>query len=256
MNHTKRHLSLLATALLLAGCFGPQTYFSTVFNTLYDTYYPTKDSSDRLNMNYKVEASITTLTTQTTYEVYFFEQGLKLTTVSPETKDGVATTRTLTIVYDYAENGLFASRTYANNPIHQEKIFSAFDDNSFSLFNQAINVIDSTISAEVRTIINNQATNLVIGGQPTTQDIKVYNLPVANFIDLSTFEGTAGFVPTTLTVKVTYTESLSQGQFDINASGEGKTYTAVLKFSHADQLNAVDYLLSAQEKATYEGFVN
>jgi hypothetical protein len=254
MNHIKRQLSLLTTTLLLAGCFGPQTYFSTVFNSMYDTYFPTTDSSDRLNMNYKVEATITTLTAQTTYEVYFFGTGLKLITVSPETKDGVATTRTLTIVYDYAEDGLFASRVYANNPGESEKVFTAFDDNSFSLFNQAVDVIETTISEEVRTIINNQATNLVIGGQPTPQDIKVYNLPVANFIDLSTFEATAGFVPSTLTVKVTYTESLNQGQFDINASGDGKTYTAVLKLSHADQLIAGDYLLSAQEKATYEGF--
>jgi hypothetical protein len=248
-------ISLTATtAVFLAGCFGPQTYFSSVFNTLYDTYYPTKNDDLRLNMNYQVEATIVTETKTITYEVYFFEVGIKLIQTSPEIKDGVQTTRTLSLIYDYQADGMFATRTYASNPTDIEKIFTTFDNNAFSVFDQATNMIDSTITSEVSSIINNQATNLVIGGQPIDQDVKIYNLPVARFMNLSTFDSTTGFTPETLTIKVTFTTSTNEGQFEINATGEGKSYQANLKLSNSSLLNPANYLLTETQKITYQGY--
>lgn len=254
MHLAKKTIAFSSTVLLLAGCLGPQTYFSEVFNTLYDTYYPTQNSFDRLNMNYEVNATITADGKVNTFAVYFFEVGFKLVNIVPETKDGVETTRTLTLLYDYQENGIFGMRSYANNPSNVEKVFSNFDDDDFEIVNQAIDVVESNFSDEIKGIINNQATNLIIGGQPVDQDVKIYNLPVGNFVDLATFESTAGFVPTGLTVKVTFTTSTLAGLFEVNATADGKNYLASVELSNPEGLVASDYLLTATEKATYEGY--
>ena len=254
MKINKTILALGATTAFLTSCLGPQTYFSEVFNTLYDTYFPTQDAQDRLNMNYRVDVEIVLDTTVYTFEVDFFESGLKLVQISPATVNGVETIQTLTLIYDYAEEGMFASRTYANNPTITDKVFEAFDDNSFDLFNEAVSVAEATLTEDIKGIINNQATNLVIGGQPADQDVKVYTLPVAQFVDLASFEDVAGFVPTDLTVKVTYTASTQAAMFEIDAASTDKTYSATVELSSPDGLVASDFLLSAEQKATYEGY--
>ena len=254
MKMNKTMVALGATAAFLTSCLGPQTYFSEVFNTLYDTYFPTQDSQDRLNMNYRVDAEIIQGTNTFTFEVDFFETGLKLVQMSPATVNGVATTRTLTVIYDYAEEGMFASRTYANNPTVTDKVFESFEEDSFDLFNEAVGVAEATLTDDIKGIINNQATNLVIGGQPADQDVKVYTLPVAQFVDLASFEDVAGFVPTDLTVKVTFTASTLAAMFEIDATTTDKTYSATIELSNPEGLVASDYLLSAEQKATYEGY--
>ena len=254
MKMNKTMVALGATAAFLTSCLGPQTYFSEVFNTLYDTYFPTQDSQDRLNMNYRVDAEIIQGNETFTFEVDFFETGLKLVQISPATVNGVVTTRTLTVIYDYAEEGMFASRTYANNPTVTDKVFEPFDDDSFDLFNEAVSVAEATLTDDIKGIINNQATNLVIGGQPADQDVKVYTLPVAQFVDLASFEDVAGFVPTDLTVKVTFTASTLAAMFEIDATTSDDTYSATIELSNPEGLVASDYLLSAEQKTTYEGY--
>jgi len=248
-------LPLFATSLVLAGCLGPQTYFSDVFNTMNDLYFPTLDNQNRITSNFEVEAVLSVDGNVTTYEAYLFGTGIKLVSVSPETNEGVATTRTLTIVYDYAEGGLFAKREYANTPNQVDKVFDAFDENTFDMFDTAVDTANSVLSEETKSIINNQATNLIIGGQPETQDVKVYTLPVGNFIDLASFESTVGFVPTDLDVVVSFTTSTNEGEISISASGNDKVYEATITFRNSDMLIPADYLLSDTEKATYEGFV-
>lgn len=254
MKFNKTFVALSATAAFLTSCLGPQTYFSEVFNTLYDTYFPTQDAQDRLNMNYRVDAEIVQGNDTFTFEVDFFESGLKLVQISPSTVNGVQTTRTLTVIYDYAEEGMFASRTYANNPGVTDKVFEAFEEDSFDLFNQAVSVAEATLTEEIKGVINNQATNLVIGGQPADQDVKVYTLPVAQFVDLASFENVAGFVPTELTVKVTYTASTSAAMFEIDATTSDKTYSATVELSNPEGLVASNFLLTAEQKATFSGF--
>lgn len=254
MNKTKLFVALGASAALLTSCLGPQTYFSEVFNTLYDTYFPTQDAQDRLNMNYRVVAEITQDEEVFSFDVYFFTTGLKLTQVSPVVLNGVETTRTLEVIYDYAEEGMFASRTFANNPTQTDKVFDAFDDESFDLFNRAVSTAEAALTEEIKGIINNQATNLVIGGQPADQEVKNYTLPVAQFVDLASFEDLAGFVPTDLQVKVAFTQATLSATFEITATSTEKLYSAEVTLSDAGSLVATDYLLSASEKATYEGY--
>lgn len=255
MMKINKMLPLFATSLVLAGCLGPQTYFSDVFNTMNDLYFPTLDNQNRITSNFEVEAVLSVDGNVTTYEAYLFGTGIKLVSVSPETNEGVETTRTLTIVYDYAEGGLFAKREFANTPNQVDKVFDAFDENTFDMFDTAVNTANSVLSEETKSIINNQATNLVIGGQPETQDVKVYTLPVGNFIDLASFESTVGFVPTDLDVVVSFTTSTNEGEISISASGNDKVYEATITFRNPDMLIPADYLLSDIEKATYEGFV-
>ncbi|MFZ9138844.1 MAG: hypothetical protein ACO207_00115 [Bacilli bacterium] len=248
-------LPLFATSLVLAGCLGPQTYFSDVFNTMNDLYFPTLDNQNRITSNFEVEAVLSVDDKTTNYAIYLFGSGIKLVSVSPDTNEGVETTRTLTIVYDYAEGGLFAKREFANTPNQVDKVFDAFDEASFDMFDTAVDTANSVLSEETKSIINNQATNLIIGGQPETQDVKVYTLPVGNFIDLASFESTVGFVPTDLDVVVSFTTSTNEGEISINASGNDKVYEATITFRNPDVLIPADYLLSDTEKATYEGFV-
>gem|GEM_PF-881693 len=248
-------LPLFATSLVLAGCLGPQTYFSDVFNTMNDLYFPTLDNQNRITSNFEVEAVLSVDGNVTTYEAYLFGTGIKLVSVSPETNEGVETIRTLTIVYDYAEGGLFAKREFANTPNQVDKVFDAFDENTFDMFDTAVDTANSVLSEETKSIINNQATNLIIGGQPETQDVKVYTLPVGNFIDLASFESTVGFVPTDLDVVVSFTTSTNEGEISISASGNDKVYEATITFRNPDALVPSNYLLSDTEKATYEGFV-
>lgn len=248
-------LPLFTTSLVLAGCLGPQTYFSDVFNTMNDLYFPTLDNQNRITSNFEVEAVLSVDGKTTNYAIYLFGTGIKLVSVSPDTNEGVETTRTLTIVYDYAEGGLFAKRQFANTPNQVDKVFDAFDDSSFDMFDTAVDTANSVLSEETKSIINNQATNLIIGGQPETQDVKVYTLPVGNFIDLASFESTVGFVPTDLDVVVSFTTSTNEGEISINASGNDKVYEATITFRNPDMLIPADYLLSDTEKATYEGFV-
>jgi hypothetical protein len=205
-------------------------------------------------MNYRVDAEIIEGTNIYTFEVDFFGTGLKLVQISPATVSGVETTRTLTVIYDYAEEGMFASRSYANNPSVVDKVFEPFDENSFDLFNEAVNVAETTLTEDIKGIINNQATNLVIGGQPADQDVKVYTLPVAQFVDLATFEDVAGFTPTELTVKVTFTASTLAAAFEIEATTTEQTYSATIELSSPDALVASDYVLTSEQKATYEGY--
>ncbi len=251
----KKLLPLFATTLVLAGCLGPQTYFSDVFNTMNDLYFPALDNQNRITSNYEVEAVLSVDGKTTTYEAYLFGTGIKLVSVSPETNEGVETTRTLTIVYDYAEGGLFAKREFANTPNQIDKVFDAFESDSFDMFDKAVETANSVFSEETKSIINNQATNLIIGGQPATQDVKVYTLPVGNFLDLASFEDTVGFIPTELDVVISFTTSTNEGEISISASGNDKVYEATITFRNPDLLLPTDYLLSDSEKATYEGFV-
>jgi hypothetical protein len=255
MMKIQKLLPLFATTLVLAGCLGPQTYFSDVFNTMNDLYFPTLDNQNRITSNYEVEATLSEDGKIRTYEVYFFGTGIKLVSNSPEMNEGVETTRTLTIIYDYAEGGLFAKREFANTPNQIDKVFDAFEADSFDMFDEAVDTANTVLSEETKSIINNQATNLVIGGQPETQDVKVYTLPVGNFLDLASFEDTVGFVPSELDVVITFTTSTSEGEISISASGDDKVYEATITFRNPDALVPADYLLSDIEKATYEGFV-
>jgi hypothetical protein len=255
MKHERAMIGLGLTAAFLTSCLGPQTYFSEVFNTIYDTYFPTQDSQDRLDMNYSVIAEITQDEDVFTFEVDFFTTGLKLVQVGPAVVNGVDTTRTLEVVYDYAEEGLFATRTFANTPGEIDKVFEAFDEDSFDLFNEAVSVAETALTDDIKGIINNQATNLIIGGQPVDQDVKNYTLPVAQFVDLATFEDVAGFIPTELTVKVSFTQATLAATFEISATTPDSTYRAELTLSNPGTVNAADHLLSANEKATYEGYV-
>ena len=78
MKQARILIGLGVTAAFLTSCLGPQTYFSEVFNTLYDTYFPTQDSQDRLDMNYRVVAEITQDEDVFTFDVNFFTTGVKL----------------------------------------------------------------------------------------------------------------------------------------------------------------------------------
>lgn len=254
MKKNKQTSLLIITSMYLASCFGPQTYFSEVFNVLYDTYGPSKNSATQLNMNYYVNATIATENSENSFEIYFFEVGMKLVNVTAHEYQGGTTNRILTMIYDYQENGLFVSRTYEEQTLTTEKYFSEFDENSFSLFDRAIGIVESTLTEETRNLINNQATNLIVGGQPQTQDVKVYNLPVARFVDLGSFESTAGFIPTSLDFTVTFTSSTLEGRFEIQATTEEKIYTALISLSRPDDIVPSEHLLSFEVKNTYTGY--
>lgn len=247
-------IPLLSVGLLLASCLGPQTYFSDVFNTLEMLYFPQLDNQNRITSNFRVDANLTVNGKISTYQVFLFGAGIKLTTVSQEENEGVNTQRTLTIVYDYAAGGMFAQRQFANTPNSVDKFFSPFDQNSFNLFDQAVDTAQSVVNNDLKSLLNNQATNLIIGGQPETQDIKVYTLPVARFVNLANFEGLVGFVPTSFNLVVTYTTSSNQGKFNMNASGQDKAYVAEITLSQPGGLIPSNYLLTASEKLTYEGY--
>jgi hypothetical protein len=251
----KQMLALATTGFILSSCLGPQTYFSAVFSTLKDLYFPILDNNDRLVMNYAMEAAITVDDETRTFDVYFFNTGIKLLAVIPTTVNEVATTETLTLVYDYAEDGYFAKRVYANNPQGEEKIYRDFEDDTFDIFLEGVNTAESILSDEVESVINNQATNLIIGGQPAAQDVKKYTLPIGNFIDPETFEDLVGFVPTDLEVEVEFTTSSKQGKIELNASGDNKSYEVIIIFSQPDLVQASQHLLTPTEKLTYEGYV-
>lgn len=255
MMKQKQILALVTTGFILSSCLGPQTYFSAVFSTLKDLYFPVLDNNDRLVMNYALEASITADDETRTFDVYFFNTGIKLVSVRPTTINEVATTETLTLVYDYAEGGYFAKRVYANNPQIEEKIYRDFEDDSFDVFLEGVNTAESLLTEELESILNNQATNLIIGGQPVAQDVKRYTLPVANFVDLESFEDLVGFVPTDLDVVVELTTSTNQGKIELSANGDNKSYEVIIIFSQPDLVQASQHLLTPTEKLTYDDYV-
>jgi hypothetical protein len=253
----KQMLALATTVFILSSCLGPQTYFSAVFSTMKDLYFPVLDNNNRLDMNYALEVSIAVDEEEQEFNIYFFNTGIKLVSVAPTTVNEVATTETetLTLVYDYAEDGYFAKRVYANNPQGEEKIYRDFEDDSFDIYLEGVNTAESILSDEVESVINNQATNLIIGGQPAAQDVKKYTLPIGNFIDPETFEDLVGFVPIDLEVEVEFTTSSKQGKIELNASGDNKSYEVIIIFSQPDLVQASQHLLTPTEKLTYEGYV-
>jgi hypothetical protein len=251
----KQMLALVTTGFVLSGCLGPQTYFSSVFSTLKDLYFPVLDNNNRLAMNYALEASITSDEQTITFDVYFFTTGFKLDSATPITRDEVATTETLTLIYDYAEDGYFAKRVYANNPQSEEKIYRDFENDSFDIFSESVNTAESLLSEEFESVINNQATNLFIGGQPQAQDVKRYRLPVATFVELENFESLVGFVPTALEVEVELTTSTNQGKIELSANGNDQSYEVVIILSQPDLIQANQHLLTPTEKITYEGYI-
>ena len=250
----KQMLALATTGFILSSCLGPQTYFSAVFSTLKDLYFPILDNNDRLVMNYALDASITVNEEIFSYDVYFFNTGIKLVAVSPTTVNEVATTETLTLVYDYSEGGYFARRVYGNDLQNEEKVYRDFEDNSFEIFEQSVNTIKSIITPELESVLSNQVTNLIIGGQPESQDVKVYTLPVSNFVDLGSFESLVGFVPTNIDLTITFTTSTNQGKVDLTASGNGDSYQVNITLSQPDLIQANQHLLTPTEKVTYEGY--
>jgi hypothetical protein len=254
MKH-KRMLALMTTSFVLSSCLGPQTYFSAVFSTMKDLYFPVLDNNDRLVVNYAFEASIKVDDETRTFDVYFFNTGIKLVAVAPTIVNEVTTTETLTLVYDYAEGGYFAKRVYGNNLQNEEKIYRDFEDNSFEVFEQSVNIADSVFTDELESVINNQATNLFIGGEPEAQDVKRYTLPVATFVDLETFESLVGFVPTELDVVVEFTTSTNQGKIEVSANRTNQSYEVILIFSQPGLIQASQHLLTPTEKLTYESYV-
>jgi hypothetical protein len=255
MKHTNV-LTFALTAVLVAACGGstPQTYFSDVFNTMEDLYFPIVNNQNRVVVNYEVAAEITIDNVVKTYDAYFFTTGIKLVHTAPATNAGISTTRTSTIVYDYAEGGTFTKSVFANAPSQEVRTFSTFTNSTFSTFDRVVDLATTVLSEETKSIINNQATNLVIGGQPEDQDKKTYTLPIANFIDLGQFEDPIGFVPTSLEVVVSFTTSTNLGEFDITASGAGKNYQASITVSNPDGVVAVFHLLTSTQKETYTGY--
>jgi hypothetical protein len=247
---------IVSTTLLLSSCLGPQTYFSEVFNIVKDTYGPVQDNNDRPVMNYHLSAEVINEGKTYTYEVGFFETGLKLMTETPTVKDDIDTTQYLTILYDYSEDGMFIDRRYESTPDNIEKIFQAFSDDSFNLFEQAFSVYENFLTPDIVRTLNNQATNLIIGGQPVANEVKVYNLPIANFIDFNSLEDVAGFVPNTVSAKVTFTGETLLTIIELNASNEEKTYQITLTLSNPGSLLETDFLLDSSTKNLYEGYAN
>jgi len=254
MKH-KPMLALMTTSFILASCLGPQTYFSTVFSTLKDLYFPVLNNNNRLVMNYAVDASITTDEETLSYDIYFFNTGFKLISVTPTTVNGVATTETLSLVYDYAEGGYFANRVYSNNAQPEEKTYRDFETDTFDMFEEGVSTANALFTDELQSVLNNQATNLIIGGQPEAQDVKIYNLPVSNFIDLENFDDLVGFVPTSLGVVITFTSSTKQGEVALTANGNGENFAASVIFSQPDLIQASQHLLTTTQKLTYECYV-
>ena len=254
MMKSKNMLILGVTSVLMYGCLGPQTYFSNVFNTVYDLYFPVQDTEGKPVMNYKVVADITDNQQTFNYTLYFFETGMSLTSVTPATVEEVLTTETITAIYDYQEEGIFASRYFGNNTVETEKVFSPFEDGGFDVVTEAIETVETNLTEEIRSIINNQATNLIIGGQPETQDEKVYTLPVAQFVDLDSFEDITSFVPTDLTVVVTFVTSTNETTIEVEASSATENYEITLNLSSYDAVLASTHLLSSSAKLTYEGY--
>lgn len=251
----RTYLATVALTGLLVGCFGPQTYFSTIFNQMETLYFPQENAQGRLAMNYEVDADIISNNQTSRYQVYFFTTGLKLITSIPTTINSVMTTQTTTSIFDYAANGVFVRRVNMNTPNEITKTFSAISNESMASINQGVDLADQVLSDQLKSVINNQATNLLIGGQPQSQDVKVYELPIANFVDIGQFSSVFGFVADTLTVSVTFTTSTNQAVIALDASGENRTYEASIAFKNPNAIQANQHLLSAAEKLTYSGYV-
>jgi hypothetical protein len=251
----KSIIALAATATLLYGCLGPQTYFSEVFNTVYDLYFPVQDSANKPVMNYKVSASIIENEDRYDYTLYFFETGMSLTAVSPIIISGASTTETIEAIFDYEEEGVFASRYTGSMMANLEKVFTTLDEADLDIVTEAIEIAEVNLTEDILSIINNQATNLIIGGQPVDQDSKTYNIPVAQFVDLTMFEDLVGFVPVNLTVSVNFVTSENAATIEVSASSESSIYEVSITLEDHDQINAEDHLLSASEKLAYEGYV-
>jgi len=250
------YFTFTSTVLLLTSCLGPQTYFSEVFNIVKDTYAPILDNNDRPLMNYHLSAEVTSEGKTYAYDVSFFETGLKLVAETPTVKDDVDTTQYLTILYDYSEDGMFIDRRFESTPENTERIFQVFSDDSFNLFEEAFSVYENSLTPDIIRTLNNQATNLIIGGQPVANEVKVYNLPIGNFIDLNSLEDVAGFVPNTVSAKVTFTSETLLTIIELNASNEEKAYQITLTLSIPGSLIETDFLLDSNTKNLYEGYVN
>ena len=248
------YFTFASTVLLLTSCLGPQTYFSEVFNLVKDTYGPVRGNNDRPVMNYQLSSEISNDGKTYTYDVSFFETGLKLVTETPVVKDEVDTTQYLTILYDYREEGMFIDRRFGSTPNNTERIFQEFSDDSFNLFEQAFSVYDTTLTPSIISTLNNQATNLIIGGQPVANEVKIYNLPIGNFVDLNALEDIAGFIPSAVSAKVTFTQANLYTLIELNANNEEKTYQITLALSNPGSLDETDFLLNSSTKNLYEGY--
>jgi hypothetical protein len=254
MNTLKKFIPFALSGVLLAGCFGPQMYFSTVFNEVYETYQLTENASNAPNMNYALQVTMVAEGKTSTYAFAFFTSGYRVTAVTSDINQGVATTRTLTVVYDYAENGLFASRVFANEPGTIERAFERFTSNTFDDFQTARSFISTNLNDENRRLITNQATNLLIGGQPLDAEVKNYNIPIGNFVSLENFQSLTKFTPTSVALSVAYIDASRKTTIIFNAQGENDSFLLTMVFENAYALVASDYLLSNEQKALYQGY--
>jgi hypothetical protein len=259
MKHTTRlTLSFLAVTTLAAcgGITEPQTYFSTVFDDVEQSYVLDNNAEGHVLANFLADVSVTRGTTTTTYTFAFYTTGMTRTRIGAVSLNGQSVQATITTTYDYGTNGgVFTETTYPNASSENTKVYTNFSTTTLARYLNVMNQLETTLTPGVRGIINSQASNLLIGGQATNLDWKTYTLPVNTFIDsYAPFESLVDFLPTSVEVVIRYQATTSHVDVTLDAQNSTSSFSAQASLREPGNVDATDYQLTNEEKATFTGF--
>lgn len=261
----KTHWGLiLPIATLIASCGGtpssegPRTvYFSEVFHTLESTYAMTKTPTNQLVGNFSLQIALVRNGVTTTETMYFYETGMTTVRTGTQSIQGTMVNAIVTTTYDYAlsQGGVFQKVEVATNPTLNAKTFTPFSSTSLQSLTSRYDSINGNLNQDIRAKINAQVTNLAIGGQLETSDLKTYLIPINEVTtNYSQFSGVTGFTPTNVTLRVEYRTSTKVTNVLLNATATGASFVGTFMLSQPNTVSASTYTLSLSEKQTYQGF--
>ncbi len=254
---------LLPITALIASCGGTtssepaQVYFSSVFSTIESTYTLTKTQEGEMWGNFSLEVALTRNGTTVNEMIYLYDTGLTTVRTGMQTIAGQLVDAVKTTTYDYASTngGVFTQTVVASNPSLNTKVFTPFNSSSLNRITRLFDSVKTNLDTDIRAKINAQVTNLAIGGQLASNDLKIYQIPINEITtNYSKFSGVVGFTPTTVALRVEFRTSTNGVKVVFNSSATGQTYSGTFTLGSANTVNPSSYTLSLSDKQTFTGF--
>jgi hypothetical protein len=255
----------LPIAVLLASCGGStslvdtKVYFSTVFQAIESTYQINKTAQNQFVGNFALEVNVTRNTATVNQQIFLYETGLTTIRTGSQTIDGQLVNSVITTTYDYGSTngGVFTQTFVSSNPALNTKVYAPFTNTSLQRITSLYDSVNNNLDTDIRAKINAQVTDLVIGGQEATTDLKTYTIPVNEITtNYAKFSGVTSFTPSAVTLLIKYRSSNQHVEVAFNATATNQTYAATYLLSQSGTVSSSAYTLSLQDKLTFTGFTN
>lgn len=251
-----RTIALFSSSLLLASCLAPQTYFSDVFDLAYGAYQPVLNDQGMIAVNYQIELDIEKSGQSYHYSAALFETGFSVTKNRPAYVGEQLTRVEVTTLFDYAENGVFETSFAENEPETVTQAYAPLTLNHMDRYTSAAESILDVLNVTTLDLIHSKVADFAIGGQPTTNEVYRYEIPIADFVDIAQFKNLLEFVPTSLDVVLTYHKSTQETILDVRGSSETQSYLAKLVLSNPGGVHPSDYQLSPAQRLAFDGYLS